>query len=190
MDSYQVLKSIHKVGHILVGKVTEHEDLTDENGTLIGGEITLETTSKYKVVLPYHSIFDTNEDFDKTRLPKPGSQVKTVIKNHVDNILYVSLKPGDLEQITEYRNFYDFVEKNDEGQIVEGTVKKVVSFGLFVDIGSPFIGLIDIGHSSFNSGKRLSSDSSKWPKEGDSIKCIIAYYRFANKQIGLGWNPD
>ena len=28
-------------------------------------------------------------------------------------------------------------------------------FGLFVDIGAKFIGLIDIGHSSFNKGKNF-----------------------------------
>ena len=63
-------------------------------------------------------------------------------------------------------------------------------FGLFIDIGSPFIGLIDIGHSNFNRGKKLSHNNSGWPKEGDSIKCVIAYYRFNDRQIGLGWTPD
>lgn len=192
MDSYQILKSIHKIGHPLVGKVIGYEEPINHQGMLIGGKVILDSDSKYKVRLPYECLFDEQKDFDITLLPKPGAQIKTVIKNHVDDTLYVSAKPTDLNQqrIQEYKEFYKFIEENKEGQKVKGIVKKVMPFGLFVDFQSPFLGLIDIGHSSFNGGKKLPYDNSQWPKEGDAIQCIITYYRFDNKQIGLGWVPE
>lgn len=191
MNSYQVLKSIHKVGHPLTGTVIGYEQPISHHGMLIGGRVILETSSKYKVVLPYDYLFDEKKEFDKMLLPEIGIQIETVIKNHVDDTLFVSSKPSDLEQteIQEFRKFYEFIENNKEGKGVKGIVKKVMSFGLFVDIGSPFIGLIDIGHSSFNQGKKLSYDNSEWPIENEAIECVIAYYRFYNRQIGLGWTP-
>ena len=192
MDSYQILKSIHKVGHPLTGKVIGYKQPIDHHGMLIGGEVFLNTSSEYKVVLPYDYLFEERKNFDKTLLPEIGCRIKAVVKNHVDDILYVSSKPSDLEQteIQKFKEYYKFIEQNKEGRIVKGIVKKIMSFGLFVDIASPFIGLIDIGHSSFNRGKRLSHNNLEWPKEGDRISCIIAYYRFHDRQIGLGWNPN
>jgi ribosomal protein S1 len=192
MDSYQILKSIHKVGHTIVGIVNGYNEPIKRNGILIGGQVILKTKSEYQVLLPYDYLFDEKKEFNEELLPKIGSRIETVIKNHVDNSLYVSARPKDLEQSTiqEYKKFYDYIENNKEGQIVVGIVKKVMPFGLFVDLGSEFTGLIDIGHSDFNNGKKLPYDNSKWPKEGDTVRCVIAYYRFHNKQIGLGWIPE
>jgi len=191
MESYQILKSIHKVGHSLTRKVIGYKEPIDHNGTCIGGQVILESNSEFNVILPFDYLFDDKMVFDKSLLPEIGHPIKVVIKNYVDDILYVSSRPSDLDEkeIQNYKQFYDFIEKNNEGKSVEGIVKKVMSFGIFVDIGSEFIGLIDIGHSSFNMGKKLPNDLSKWPKKGGKIKCVIAYYRFYNKQIGLGWTP-
>jgi len=152
MDSYQVLKSIHKVGHPLFGKVIGYTKPIYHQGRVIGGHVILKTSTEYTVVLPYGDLFDEDKSFDKTLLPELGRQIKTVTKNHVDDILYVSSRPSDLAQkeIQKYREFYDFIEKHKEGQCVEGIVKRRMPFGLFIDIGVEFIGLIDIGHSSFN----------------------------------------
>lgn len=191
MESYQILKSIHKVGHSLTGKVIGYKEPIEYNGTCIGGEVILESNSEFNIILPFDSLFDDMKDFDKSLLPEIGYPIKVVIKNYVDGILYVSSRPSDLDEkeIQNYTHFYDFIEKNIEGKNIDGIVKKVMPFGIFVDIGSEFIGLIDIGHSSFNLGKKLPDDLSKWPKKGDKINCVIAYYRFNNKQIGLGWAP-
>ena len=121
MDSYQVLKSIHKVGHPIEGNVIGYNEPIEHNGILIGGQVILKTISEYQVLLPYDYLFDEKKNFSEEFLPKIGSEIETVIKNHVDNTLYVSSRPKDLEQsrIREYQEFYDFIEKNKEGQNVE-----------------------------------------------------------------------
>jgi hypothetical protein len=192
MDSYQILKSIHKVGHPLKGKVIGYNEPTEHDGIPFGGQVILKTNSKYQTLLPFECLFDEEKDFNKQLLPQIGSEIETVVRNHVEDTLYVSARPKDLHPTTikEYQQYYPFIEENQEGKIVEGIVTKSTPFGLFVDIGSQFMGLIDVGHSNFNRGEKLLDEQTNWPEEGDSIKCIIAYFRFDARQVGLGWNPD
>ncbi|OJJ15377.1 hypothetical protein BKI52_38840 [marine bacterium AO1-C] len=191
MDSYHILKSIHKVGHPMTGTVIGYEPSVNDLGIGIGGKVLLETNADYEVVIPYHYLFDKENNFDEVHLPEIGAKIKTVIKNHVDNTLYVSSRPSDLEQteIDKFKSFYRFAEENEEGKRVTGVVKKAMPFGLFVDIGSSFIGLIDIGHTSFSRGEKLPYKNSDWPKENELVNCVIGYYRFHERQIGLGWIP-
>ena len=58
MDSYQILKTIHKVGHPINGTVIGYEQPINNNGMLVGAKVLLETSSDYKVVLPFENIFD------------------------------------------------------------------------------------------------------------------------------------
>lgn len=177
----------------MVGKVIGHKPPSTEiNGQPFGAKVFLRTKSYQEAILPYEFLFDEWDIYDARLLPDIGQQIETVIFNYVEGKLILSSKPKDLkrETIQEYREFYEFVDKGNEGQKIIGTIKKVMPFGLFVDIGIPFIGLIDFGHIQFNRGKQLPYDYSKWPKEGDNIQCVISYYRFQNKQIGLGWAPD
>jgi hypothetical protein len=192
MNSYQVLKTIHKVGHPISARVLGYKHPSNNDTFPYTGRVLLEANSEYNVELPYLFTVDDLEDFDESFLPKIGSKIKAVIKTHVDNTLFVSTKPSDVNEneIKLYKEFYEFVGKNEEGTHIKGIVKKVEPFGLFVDIGVPFIGLIDIGHTSFNQGKRLPYDQMDWPKEGETIACVIAYYRFDGLQIGLGWIPE
>lgn len=188
MDSYEILKKVHKVGHPISGIVKGFEKYENLAGIESCG-IELETDSIYQSILPFDNLFDESKPFREELLPPIGSEIKGVVKNHVDNCLYLSAKPSDLDekQIQGYREFYKYVESIPEGTQKTGTVKLVKPFGIFVDLSLPFIGLIDIGHISFNGGKKLPYDPSLWPKEGESIECVISYFRFDDKQFGLGW---
>ncbi|UZR99991.1 S1 RNA-binding domain-containing protein [Chondrinema litorale] len=191
MDAYQILKEIHRVGHPLTGTVIGYETPKLINGKLIGGKILLDANLELKVVIPFYDFFDDYNEYDKNLLPKIGAHITTVIKNYVDGMLYVSAKKSDVseEEICSFKAFYEFVDERKIGEKVTGIVKGVTSFGLFVEIENKHVGLIDIGHYSFNYGERLPVDRLAWPKEGDSINCLIAYFRFHNRQIGLGWLP-
>ena len=125
-------------------------------------------------------------------IPKIGDSVETVVFNFVDDTLYLSAKPHDLrpETIADWANYYAYIESLNLGDQTTGFVKQAMPFGLFVDLGSPYVGLIDIGHSPFSGGQRLPYDYEEWPKVGDQIRCNIGYFRFHNRQIGLGWIPN
>jgi hypothetical protein len=188
VNSYLVLKTIHKVGHPISGIVKGYNNFGDIDN-YSNCHIEVETDSVYKSILT-----EWREPFvSKDQLPPIGSRIDMVVRNHVDDILYLSNNAKDLKDSTikKYQDFYHAIESLEEGMIVEGKVAALPRFGIFVDLDIPStIGLIDIGHTSFNGGIQLPQDTSKWPKVGDSIRCRIAYFRFCGCQIGLGWLPD
>ncbi len=187
MDSYSVLKTIHKVGHPISGIVKGYNNFGNIDN-YAGCHVEMETDSVYKSILTYW-----RESFvSKDQLLPIGSRIDMVVVNHVGGTLYLSNNPEDLNEsrIKRYHDFYKAIENLEEGMIVEGKVTALPRFGIFVDLDIPAtIGLIDIGHTSFNGGVQLPRDMSKWPQIGDSIICEIAYFRFCGCQIGLGWLP-
>ncbi|MEA5137919.1 S1 domain-containing protein [Arcicella rigui] len=192
MNAYEILKNIHKVGHRISGVVLGHERFEIQG--FVTYHVEVETDSKYKSILVYNS-FDSDLQLIDSEIPQKGTVIEMVVKNFVDETktLYLSSNPSDLNEteIRLYKEFYEVIENIKEGTILMGKINKVVPFGLFVDLENcPFIGLIDIGHLNFNNGKQLPIGFSSWIKEGDSIKCIVSYFRFHNRQIGLGWLPD
>jgi hypothetical protein len=106
-----------------------------------------------------------------------------LISNFVDGVLYLSAKPSQTssESIQEWQAYYDFIEKMEIGSEIKGLVSSVKAFGIFVDIGGSYIGLIDVGHDRFNDGDRLPDDMSIWPAKGKKITCRISYFRLHNK---------
>jgi len=92
-----------------------------------------------------------------------------------------------LQQVSHYQAFYQFIETLQEGTITTGVVEAIVPFGMFIDLGYPYPGLVDIGHTDFNRGNRLPIDFMERIKQGDKIQCVISYFRFEARQIGLGW---
>lgn len=192
MNSYEILKSIHKVGHRISGVVLGHERF--EYQGFVTYHVEVETQSKYKSVLTYHSV-EYNLPLTEHSIPQIGTTVEMVVRNFIDDTqtLYLSAKPSDLEEteIKLYEDFYKVVETIKEGTVIEGKICKVAPFGVFVELlDCPFVGLIDIGHFDFNGGKKLPINFSSWLKEGDTIRCVVSYFRFDNRQIGLGWLPD
>jgi hypothetical protein len=84
----------------------------------------------------------------------------------------------------------DFKASMPIGREVIGTVKVICPFGIFVDLGSEFLGLIDVGHSHFGSGVRLPKDPKCWPTRGSKIECYVNYFRDHDQQVGLGWKTE
>ncbi len=170
-----------------MGAVTGLTEIEMTHGFPVG-HVTLDTSSDFRAILPYSHLADDHSRFDPELIPRLGSQITAVVFNYVDGTLYLSAKPSDLKSSTieEWRDFYAYVYSLSIGREISGVVQKAMPFGLFVDIGSPYIGLIDIGHATFNGGYPLPVDQTSWPNVGERIRCNIGYIRFHNRQIGLG----
>lgn len=174
MNAYEVLRDVHPIGSPLVGTVTGVTEIEMSHG-FPGGHVTLETASKFPAILPFQHLADDDAQFTPDLIPQVGSQIDTVVFNFVDGTLYLSARPNDLESSTiqAWRDFYAYVGTLSVGNEISGIVERAMPFGLFVNIGSPYIGLIDIGHSSFNGGHALPFDNAQWPNVGDHIRCVI-----------------
>ncbi|WP_125916713.1 hypothetical protein [Hymenobacter coccineus] len=193
MDSYEVIRTIHKIGHPISGTVLEYRKFETAGG-FIDCHIEIKANSKLKCILSYADLIEDHnyKMFKESLIPERGTRLDMVVKNCVDNTLYLSAKPSDTNaaQVEKFRDFYKFIDGLEVGAVVKGKVEKVVPFGVFINFSTPYIGLIDIGHIEFNGGKQLPGDFSKWPKEGEIIKCVVSYYRLHSRQIGLGWIPE
>jgi len=190
MNAYEVLLITHRIGSRISGTVISREEPADFLGAAVG-HARLQTEAAYPALLPYSHLVDHQSSFSPKIVPEIGAQVDAVVFNFLDGTLYLSAKPKDLSETTirKWREYYDYIGSLAIGSIITGTVERVVPFGLFVNIGGPFIGLIDIGHLRFNGGVQLPFDPADWPNEGDEIQCNIGYFRLHDQQIGLGWLP-
>jgi len=188
LGQYEALKTIYKVGHPISVIVILHEQIKTGNSEYLKIHVKTKNDVKGYFYL-YNSIVE-----EEGSLLGIGKSLTAIIKNYndEDHVLYLSTDSDDMEEstINSFKKFYSLIDNIKEGTMVTGTVVNVQPFGLFIDIGYDFLGLIDIGYSGFNKGSRLPNDNSKWPQKGDSINCIVSYYRFSNKQFGLGWIPE
>lgn len=178
IDSWEILRYVHKIGSPIKGTVIGF----DEYGAAL-----LETKTGYQSRLPINFIEESL--LTPKCIPHIGQEINTVVLNCVDGVLYLSAKPNHTssESIQKWQAYYDFIETLEIGRDTIGTVSSVKPFGIFVDIGAPYIGLIDVGHSSFSGADRLPYDMSIWPVKGEDIICRISYLRLHGRQIGLGW---
>lgn len=167
-------------------------DAVDKTYDIPGGFIHLKTASEFPAILSYDSINDDPTEFDESKLPAIGDELNTVVFNFVDGKLYLTAQPCELAEsrIDQWRRYYEYIDTINVGNTVSGIVHRIEPFGLFVDIGSEFIGLIDIGHARMVSTPRLPYRQSDWPPVGTRIKCRIEYLRLRDQQIGLGWLPE
>lgn len=181
MNAYEILLKVHRIGSRISGVVTARHS----------GYLEVQTEAGFPAILPYSYLVDEEPSDTPTIIPEIGASVDTVVFNFVDGKLFLSAKPKDLSSasICAWQKYYDFIESLTVGSTITGAVVRVEPFGLFVDIGGPFHGLIDIGHSEFNGGVRLPRDTAEWPKVGNIITCNIGYFRLHNQQVGLGWTP-
>lgn len=187
MNSYDVLRTIHKVGHPISGTVLRHELI--EHPILPGCTIYMQTDSKFTAALDFQNMFDEHTPFDKSLLPPIGSKLDMVVLNHVEKTLYLSAKPSDLEpaEIQKFKDFYKLVDTLENDKQITGIVTEVAQFGIFVDLDLPFEGLIDIAYTEADGSVSLPINTMLWPKVGESIQCKISHFRFASRQIGLSW---
>jgi hypothetical protein len=187
MDAYEVLLKVHRIGSRISGIVIA----LDEPDDALSGRATLRTETAYPALLPYTHLVDEPSSFSPKVVPELGAKVEAVVFNFVDGTLYLSTRPSDLSEktIRKWLQYYEYIGSLAIGSTITGRVEHAVPFGLFVNIGGPFIGLIDIGHVRFNGGVQLPRDRADWPKESDEIHCNIGYFRLHDQQIGLGWLP-
>jgi hypothetical protein len=183
MEQSEILRYIHKVGSPIKATVIGF----DENNLIL-----LETGTGYKSVLSPANLEDLlfiPTSFVPAWLPEIGQEIDTVVYNFFDDTLYLSAKPSDLSQTTiqGWQAYYDFLDTLEIGQRVEGVVVSCKPFGILVDLGSAYLGVIDVGHSRFNGGDILPDDMSVWPAQGEEIACRVSYFRYHGKQVGLGW---
>lgn len=183
MEQSEILRYIHKVGSPIKATVIGF----DENNLIL-----LETGTGYKSVLSPAYLEDLlfiPTSFIPAWLPEIGQEIDTVVYNFVDDRLSLSARPSDLSQtmIQGWQAYYDFLDTLEIGQRVEGVVVSRQPFGILVNLGSAYLGVIDVGHSRFNGGDILPDDMSVWPAQGEEIVCRVSYFRFHEKQVGLGW---
>ncbi len=102
----------------------------------------------------------------------------------------VASDEGSPTDSTRKERWEDFKTRLPIGREVIGTVKAICPFGIFVDLDTEFLGLIDVGHSHFGPGVRLPKDQKHWPNQGSKIECHVNYFRDNNQQVGLGWKTE
>ena len=73
------------------------------------------------------------------------------------------------------------------GQTVEGKVLAHWPFGVFVDLGKPFVGLIEIVNFK-EEGNRMTP--AEYPELGMPIKCAVMQFADHNFQVRLGIRPS
>ena len=165
MNAYEILPNVHRIGSVINGTVVDRTDISVIHG-LPGGHLTVESgDSDYRAVLPYMRLTDDQSAFSPDVIPAIGQAIKAAVFNFVGDTLYLSAKPRDLtnEAISSWRQFYRYIDTITIGDTTSGVVVESMPFGLFVDIGSPYLGLIDIGHISFNRGVQLPSNLKSRP---------------------------
>ncbi len=76
-----------------------------------------------------------------------------------------------------------FQDKYSPGQLLEGTVKQIVDFGLFVDVGEEIDALIHVSDLSWT---KKAIDIQKEYKVGDKIKATVLTLDADNQKFSLG----
>ena len=189
IDAWSVVRHTHRLGSCMLGVVSSLDaiNVTSDNP---GGFIHLQTKSEFPALLPYHSLQDEASMFGESVVPLIGDEIETVVSNFVDGRLYLSAKPQELKisRKQQWLRYYEYIDSVNFGDKVSGIVRQVEPFGLFVDIESEFIGVIDVVHSRL-AGGQFPQDRSCWPPVGSRIECRFEHPRLHNQQIGLGWSP-
>ena len=182
-EYYNALRFIHPVGLPIRGIVIAHDKYMQR--------LVLKTSSEYSAVLPYDFLLDNYVSYPDV-LPEIGATIDAIVANYKNGTFYLSAKPADLkeERIEEYREFHRQLDNIGVWGIITATVQAIVHFGIFVDAGLLYPGLIDIGHTRWISGHRLPKDRILWPKPGETVRCIVGGVRFHERQLDLGWLPD
>jgi ribosomal protein S1 len=175
LNSWEILRYVYKIGSPIKGTVISYVN---------NAFVEVQTDTPYQCLIPYNWLFD-NElyPFSQEQLPPIGKEINTVVDNLVDRTLYLTARPyaTSVSTIKEWQAYYDCIDTLEIGSIVKGKVLKSKPFGLFVDLGIPYKGLIDIG------GGSLPVDSSTWLTIGDAIICQIICFRLHSQQIDLAW---
>jgi small subunit ribosomal protein S1 len=116
---------------------------------------------------------------DGGEVMKPGDRVEVVIlkidtENRKVSLGYRQLLPNPWDELK---------SRHPEGSVVEGTVKNVTDFGLFVDIGEEIDGLVHVSDLSWNQKVKSPSDVAK---KGDTVRARVLKIDPASQKFSLG----
>lgn len=122
---------------------------------------------------------DTAEKFKGRRI-KPGDEIEFKVKEILSHKKII---------LTQNYNSYDpweHVEENyKEGNVVEGTIKKIKNYGIFIELEEGLIGLLPLPNNmtseklaKYKEGNKISAKLSKIDRETRKI-----FFLFANQKI-------
>lgn len=78
----------------------------------------------------------------------------------------------------------EFSEKNHAGDILEGTIKNIIEFGLFVEFESGVDGLVHVSDLDWNDPE--GKEAIKKYKKNDKIKVVLLSSNYEQERISLG----
>ena len=166
-DQFSVIRYEHKLGSPISGIVSSLDQIEVIDGSdYPSGCIHLKTKSLYPTILPYNLSGYGLEDLknvDSSKFPSIGEKINAVVFNFVDGRLYLTSKPSELldSRIKKWQQYYNYIDTIEIGEIVLGSVKRKEVFGLFIDIGSEFEGIIDIASSRIENTTQLPLDQNQ-----------------------------
>lgn len=125
------------------------------------------------------SLIDVRPLYDSTELENQPLQFKVIKFDEARNNVVVSRRAVLLEAMRDDRE--GLLAQIQEGDVREGTVKNLTSYGAFVDLG----GIDGLLHNSDISWKRVQHPSDVL-KQGDKIKVKVLSFERDRIRISLG----
>ena len=121
-----------------------------------------------KPIRDYDVFVDKTMEF---KVVKINQEFKNVVVSHK------ALIEAELEQQKKY-----IIAKLEKGQVLEGTVKNITSYGVFIDLGG-VDGLIHVSEMSWSQHLRSAQD---FMKVGDEVEAVILTLDRAERKMSLG----
>ncbi len=167
MDAWNRINEVHKTGEIVIGKIKARTkggmivDLWGIECFLPGSQIDIQP------VKDFSALVGQKMDF---KVVKINPEFRNVVVSHK------AILEEEVEKQKE-----DILKKLEVGQVVEGVVKNITSYGVFMDLGG-IDGLIHITDLSWG---RINH-----PEEivelGQKLKVVILSVDFEKKRVSLG----
>ncbi len=126
--------------------------------------------------------FDRIPDLSVLVGEKLTCQVTKVERMGRGNIV---LSRRDVLAVERKKQAEELKSKLQEGQVVEGTVRKIMPFGAFVDLGG-VDGLVHVSDMSYDRAGFGEKAVAKHVKEGEKIKVQVLKLDWENDRISLG----
>lgn len=165
--AWQELEKIHKANDIIVGFITAK----------VKGGFTVKINN-IKAFLPGSLVYQ-KPIIDADELKGKELKFKIIKLEKKKNNIVVSQR--FISEEKNNKSLKDLLDKINEGDVVEGLVKNITDYGVFIDLG----GIDGLLHITDMSWKRVKHPSNV-VKMGDSIKVKILKFNKENNRVSLG----
>lgn len=112
------------------------------------------------------------------------------MRNHTDGLRNVLFRQPDFNRVLENMNHYiswnNLKKRLQIGQIIEGIVLQHEPFGIFVDVGYDYQGIVQI--TDFKDSGVMTLD--QYPDIGQRVSAVILGFKESGQQIWLGMKPS